>query len=237
MENNAAIERFFRATEELAAGKFILADSKIGEMLRSIAASAQLTRFFAAATEGYDYAAAKRECLRIVGSERGRTRGELCLPKDRGELIAFVFCLLAEIDAGEVKFGDFILQYFYEDGSYTASYEKFINGVIRPFRDILRGCFPPEASAAEPVRQMRGNGSLLNELIGRERTRIAAMGLPQEDALAAECILGEMQAALVGGRTSVFKALLCGYVYFLQVTRTGDENSDALFSAAEEADR
>lgn len=239
METNSRIERFFYAAEELITGKFILAEIKISDLLRSIAASEELTRLFSAATEGYDYAAAKREYLRISGKSNGRPRGEAFLPEDRGEILAFVFCLLAEFDAGKMKFNDFLLCYFYEDGSFTASYERFVNRMIRPFRDIVRNCFPVETQEMRATeRQAREENTLerLNECLVLERERIAATELAQEDALAAARILGEAQAALGREDLSAVKALLCGYLYFLQVTNAANEDSDALFVIAGELD-
>lgn len=227
MEKYAQLERFFTAADELITGKFILADTKIGELLKAVAASDELTQLFAAATEGYDYPAAKRAYL-CPPDGRGVARGEAYLPDDRGEVLAFVFCLLAEIDAGKLKLGDFLLRYFYEDGSYTASYERFVNKMIKPFRDIVRDCYPMQPAAP------RAGFAAMESAIARERTRVKNSALAPEDAVAADKMLSAMQSALGRKDLPCLKALLCGYLYFLQMTGFSDENSDALFAAAEE---
>ena len=38
-EKNAKLQRFFTACDDLITGKYILADTKIGELLRSVATS------------------------------------------------------------------------------------------------------------------------------------------------------------------------------------------------------
>ena len=64
------------------------------------------------------------------------------LPAERQDVLAFVFCLFVEIDAGTMHMNDLLLRYFYVDGSYTASYSVFSGRMIKPFRDIVRECFP-----------------------------------------------------------------------------------------------
>lgn len=235
-ERNAKLKRFFTACDELITGKFILADTKIGELLRSIATSEDLTRLFAAVTDGFDYPAAKKAYLKFP-VKGGAMRGEAYLPAERTELLAFVFCLLVEFDSGAVKFNDFLLRYFYEDGSYTASYGLFADRVIRPFRDIVRECFPAvnEFGSAE-ARRRRDESKLerLSEKISLERARVAGLTLGKEDAVAAEMILNELYAAVGRGDITELKALLCGYLYFLQVADCSDANSDEIFQIAGE---
>ena len=226
-DNTAKMQRFFTACEELITGKFILADTKIGELLRAIATSDELRGLFAAVTKGFDYPAAKAACLKQPGEGGRYIRGEAYLPSERSEILAFVFCLLVEFDNGTMKFNDFLLRYFYVDGSYTASYSLFVDRVIRPFRDIVRDCYP------ETRRKQEENClEKLAEKIALERTRIASLPLGKEDAVAADMILNELYAAVGRGDYSELKALLCGYLYFLQVADCSDENSNEMFRLA-----
>ena len=89
----AQMQRFFTACDELISGKYILADNKISEVLKAIAASEELTGLFTAVTERFDYPSAKQAYLKYP-AEAGGTRGAAYLPAERGDLIAFVFCLL-----------------------------------------------------------------------------------------------------------------------------------------------
>ena len=56
----AQMQRFFTACDELISGKYILADNKISEVLKAIAASEELTWRFPAVTERVGYPAAKQ---------------------------------------------------------------------------------------------------------------------------------------------------------------------------------
>ncbi len=234
-EKNTKLARFFTACDELITGKFILADTKIGELLRAVATSDDLTGLFGAVTDGFDYPAAKaaylkRDNLRSV-------RGEAYLPSDRRELLAFVFCLLVEFDNGTMKLNDFLLRYFYEDGSYTASYALFVNRVIRPFRDIVRDCFPEAGREGELLLQQKHEDELMDsigERISVERARLLQLSLDRESAAAGELILAELYAAAGRRDVSELKALLCGYLYYLHAVDASSENSEALFTLAGE---
>ena len=227
------IQRFLNACDALAEGKYITAEKQITEILKAITASKELTDLFSAVTGQFDFPTAKRICL--VRPE-GAGRGCAYLPVERGELLAFVFCLFVEIDEGIVHLNDFLLRYFYEDGSYTASFALFAERVVRPFREIVRDCFPA-------VNKLRAGDRLVSkreevmarasEKIVMERARIARLPLSQKDAEAAEMMLAELSAATGRGDAAEWKALICGYGYFLKDIG-GDENTAALFALADE---
>lgn len=235
-DNNSKMQRFFTACDELISGKYILADTKIGELLRSVATCDDLTGLFAAVTEGFDYAAAKKAYLRAPESSK-TNRGEAFLPSDKSEVLAFVFCLLVEFDSGSMKLSDFLLRYFYEDGSFTASYGLFAERMIRPFRDIVRSCFPDVGKWGDSeLYRKKEDGILeaLSEKVAVERSRIAEHGLAKENAVAGEMILAELSAAVGRKDVAEVKALLCGYLYYLQVVDASDENSNQIFLLAGE---
>lgn len=231
---NAKIERFINACNELISGKFILADTKISELLKSVAASKQLTELFTAVTERFDFTSAKRDYLRFP-AEQGAAHGVVYLPQERGDILAFVFCLLVEFDNGTMKFNDFLLRYFYEDGSYTASYALFTDRMLRPFRDIVAACFP-NAGKAQVTQQRAVSEGVFEEFAEKTReeyARICAYDMFDEDKGAGMMILSELLAAIGRSDTSEMKALLCGYNYFLRVTASRAPSSEALFALIE----
>ena len=216
------INRFYQACNKLMNENYMAAVTRIEEVLRSIAECRALTDLFSAATERFDYPAAKKMYLRFPASPTS-AHGKAFLPKDRGEAIAFVFCLLVDFDAGRIKFDDFLLRYFYEDGSYTASLALFSDRMLRPFRDIVKECFPnvvmderPE-SAAQRTRKRVASLETFASLAIEERERLRGVQLSSVDALAGELILSEMIQAAGKNNISQVKALVAGYSYFLRV--------------------
>ena len=198
MEDQAAsMQRFFSACDDLMTSKHILADKKIGELLRAVAVNDDLMGLFQAVTKDFDYRAAKHAYLRAP-EDSHTARGEVYLPADEAELLAFVFCLLAEFDSGTLRFNDFLLRYFYEDGSYTASYALFLERMIRPFRDILRRCFPHPERMGVSLYSDRTDGiySALAANVNAERERLKQLPLSQEDAVAGDSILYALYSAV-----------------------------------------
>lgn len=227
----AKIQRFFTACDELISGKYILADSKISELLKSIAASNELTTLFSAVTKEFNYTVAKQECLKFPLTPNG-TRGAAYLPTDRAQAIAFVFCLLVEFDGGTMHLDEFLRKYFYEDGSYTASYSLFVTRMIRPFRDIVRNCFPYFGSDedADAAQERKDILCALSEKLDAEYARMRSLRLNPVDAEACELIFSGLYSACEREDGKEIKALLCGYCYFLNVVGCMDENGMQLYA-------
>lgn len=224
------VGRFLTVCTELVGGKFSDAESKIAEALKAIATSKELTELFTAVTENFDYTGAKRTCLREPAYEGAK--GEMYLPAGRREILAFVFCLFVEIDAGAVKLNDFLLKYCYVDGSYTASYAMFAERVVRPFCDIVADCFPEAKREARERGGMRAKIFQLAELFAGEKTRLSSFGLRDEDRAAAESLIAAIMSALHRGEREELPALLTGYRYFLRYVGGENENSAAIFELA-----
>lgn len=230
------IEKFFAACDELVNGAYSMAETNIAGVLRAIAASGELTDFFTAATDGFDYGAAKRAYLRYP-AERGGAHGIAYLPHERKDVLAFVFCVLVELDAGVMKTGDFLLRYFYKDGSFTASYEVFADRMIRPFRDIVRDCFPDSGRKTYLDRVEKKQDKIMEQLskaCADERTRISAVSLRDEEREAAEKIFPELLAAVGRKDAEEIAAVLAGYRYFLRYINEENEESQKLFALADE---
>ena len=59
------------------------------------------------------------------------------MPTNTRELLALIFNLLVKFDSKAIDLADFLSRYFFEDGSYSGSYESFVNAVIKPFRNAV----------------------------------------------------------------------------------------------------
>ncbi len=230
------IQRFFGACDDLIGGTYVAADTKIAEILKAISGSRELTDLFSAATEGFDYPKSKQAYLRYP-AQRGATHGIAFLPSDRKEILAFVFCVLVELDADVMRLGDFLLRFFYEDGSYTASFAVFAERMIRPFRDIVRDCFPDYGKKGQLDRISQREDAVLSALAERvtlERNRIANISLLGEERAASEVIFNELSAAVGRKDSQEICAILAGYRYFLRYINAEDALSAELFALSDE---
>lgn len=136
MTKREELNLFLLRADEFIEGKYILADIKIVNLLKSIAGSDTLIAIFKNCLDGFDFEEAKRKYL-IDSKFQSENRGEFILPLNSRELLALIFNLLLKFDSKEIEFSDFLSRYFFEDGSFSSSYSAFVNGVIKPFRDSL----------------------------------------------------------------------------------------------------
>lgn len=229
------IQNFITACDELISAKFVVADKRIAEVLRTIANSTELSRLFDAVTKQFDYLSAKRSYLRFPAAA-GSSHGTAFLPAERGDVLAFVFCLLVEFDAGTAFLGDFLLRYFYEDGSYTASFAIFTERMIVPFRDIVKSCFPDALNRTVVAEMETKEDEVLSsvaEWTEYESARIASLDLNVGEKVAAEKILSQVKTSVGRKDSAAVKALVCGYRYFLLCNSVTDEAGAAIFSFVE----
>ncbi len=230
-EKYEQIQRFLQVCDDLVGGTFHDADAEISDALRAVAESKELTNLFGAVTAGYDFPAAKRAYLRV--SRAGVGRGVAYLPSARNEVLAFVFCLFVEFDTGKLHLNDFLLRYFYVDGSYTASYSLFADRMIKPFRDIVRDCYPDCGKRGQYARAAEKRDRILGEIAERltvERARILKLALREEERADAEKLFPALIAS--AGRRDIggLLALLSGYRYFLKYIN--DAGSAEIFALA-----
>ena len=134
------IDVFLQKCDEVMQSKFIIADTKIGELLKAIVTSDLLYAFFRDITKDFDYDAAQRKYMNYY-PEGTTNKRKLLFPEDPAERLAFVFCLLVDFDSKRIDLGDFLQEYFYEDGSVYGSFYAFSNQVIKPFRNAVRTMF------------------------------------------------------------------------------------------------
>ncbi len=122
---------FIIACEDLKNCKFIIAESKIAALLKSIADNKQLYSMFGAALYGFDYKTTFTEC---VGNN------SFVLPTDPKTAIALVFRILMDIDGGQMPLRNFLEAYFYSE-SLNESYARFGLDIITPFERYCRMFF------------------------------------------------------------------------------------------------
>ncbi|MCD8307144.1 MAG: hypothetical protein LUD51_02815 [Clostridia bacterium] len=131
------IETFDRCCEDAKSAQFIVATTKLKEILKCIVSSPRLYDLFRAMVKNFDYAACCRKCLITEHNGLFET-SYIALPDDPDETLPFIFCLLAEFDREDYQgFNDFLRKYFNEDGSYASCYENFCVQILDTLRDII----------------------------------------------------------------------------------------------------
>lgn len=234
------VQDFLDKCGQLKRSKFIMATTRIKDLLISIVNSATLYELFHAVTEGFDYISAKRKCL-VISHEGLLDRSRLVLPENPADKLAFIFCLLVEFDHNTINFNEFLRRFFPEDGSYYSSFHSFCDKVITPFEDIIADLFRDELygqqsvqdatrqaeqgdysgqSAAQPnAAQQADPGaaeklSAVSILIAREKNIISGLNISERDRQDGISMLSELERAIREGRGAAADALLRGYEYY-----------------------
>ena len=125
---------FYDACTDLINAKLILADAKIGAILKCITESPELF-----ATVG--------ECLINFNFDnefsKAQVKNEMKalffqLPEEDSKVIALVYGILSECDTHQLDLHQFIRDFFItDDGNMSYGFINFVQSVVYPFRDIL----------------------------------------------------------------------------------------------------
>lgn len=211
---------FSEKCEEMKNCKFIMATTKIKDLLKCIVNCPELYRLFETVTKDFDYPEFKAKCL-ISGDGTALPASRVILPQTVGNRLAFIFCLLVEFDRDTLNFNDFLRRYFPEDGSYFASYQAFCGTVIKSLQDCVCQVFreqieeEAESGYEEPNTQTAEVISALGIAIAREMRFVTDSAVPADDKENGLKILSQLALAVKDGDEDLIDALLCGYNYFV----------------------
>jgi hypothetical protein len=137
MTKKEELDLFLLRCDELIDSKYIIANIKIINLLKSIANSETMLAIFKSCLQGFDYEDAKSKYF-VINEYLGGAKGEFVQPEDSKNLLALVFSVLMDIDSGKIELTTFLNNFFYENGSYYESYNSFIKGMIVPFKFTLK---------------------------------------------------------------------------------------------------
>lgn len=213
------VSSFIGKCEELKSCKFIMATTKIKDLLKCIVNCPELYGLFEEVTKDFDYPAVKAQCLRAP-SDGVYTDKRVVLPQTVGQRLAFIFCLLVEFDRNSVNFNDFLRAYFPEDGSYFASYQSFCNIIIKGLQDCVIQVFREELQAAEieenvPDARAAEISSALGVALSQEIQFVTDSAVPKDDKDNGLKILTALVKAIEHGDETQIDGLVCGYNYFV----------------------
>ena len=208
---------FLEKCEEFKSCKFIMATTKIKDLLKCIVNCPDLYRLFETVTKKFDYPNAKAECL-ITEESGAFDSSRVELPQTVGERLAFIFCLFVEFDRETLNFNDFLRQYFVEDGSYFASYRAFCNLIVKSLQECVLRIFEDDLETLPEGKPDSAVAELISALdisVSQEMQYVSDSSISEDDKENGLKILSELLKALKAGNENLIDALLCGYNYFI----------------------
>lgn len=131
-DESKMIKEFSNYCDEMINGKFILADIKVSNILKSIAQSKQLYNIMAECLLNFNF---DEEFDKSKISNFGEKYFKM--PEEDYKRIALVFCFLVEVDNKKIDFYDFITNYF-KSKEIGGEYVVFAKTMLVPFKnDVL----------------------------------------------------------------------------------------------------
>lgn len=180
MTKSEELQVFIDRADELINSKYILADVKIVNLLKAIAASDTLIALFKNCLADFDYTSAKKKYL-VKNPYLSDEKGQFVLPPNSRELLAFVFNVLMDIDAKRISLCDFLDKYFYENGSSYAGYSAFVNAMIKPFKNsvtilmekVIEGKLQDPVEAVTEEEEKRARQKELDEIASEKEKELS----------------------------------------------------------------
>ena len=223
---------FLEKCDELKKCKFIMATSKIKDILKCIVNSPELYKLFDAVTKDFNYPEQKAQCL--LSTDDGVIKHNyVVLPSTVGHRLAFIFCLFVEFDRDTFNFNDFLQYYFREDGSYFASYQAFCKTFVVALEDLIKQIYKEQLAAPEPVKPAKeisknniNRSSLLSSInmsIEAEKQYIYNSNIPKDEKANGYKLLNTLIGAVRNCDEELIDALICGYNYFILYNRCVSE--------------
>lgn len=229
--------QFLEKCDELKNCKFIMATSKIKDILKCIVNSPDLYKLFETVTDNFNYPEYKKKCLVTVDDGIAR-KSYVALPQTVGQRLAFIFCLFVEIDRNSINLNDFLQIYFREDGSYFASYQAFCKTIVSSLQDLICQVFEEHMKTTD-VRSSfsvanSSRANLLTEInlaTESEKRFLSNSLLPHEEKVNGIKILEALYETVKEDDVNRIDALVCGYNYFVLYNRCVSDNIASLIEA------
>ena len=231
---------FLEKCDELTKCKFIMATTKIKDLLKCIVNSPELYGLFDKVTKDFNYPEQKANCL--IGGN-GASSGKVVLPQKVGQRLAFIFCLLVEFDRDTINLSDFLHMYFREDGSYYESYNAFCDTIIVALANAIKQVFKEQLGDDEDVEsKIAPNSEKLNLLstialtVEAEKEYILSVA-PKDEREGAVKMLNALVLAVRQENEELIDALICGYNYFVLYNRCVSDNIASLIELIAEFEK
>lgn len=135
---------FSSSCDEFISGKFIFAINKVSKILKSISDCNEVYSLFAECLKDFNYSKEFAHAKQKLPTKKG----EFIVPQDRKTLLALTFCMLVDIQEGNIDLRALVDDYFY-DGEHD-EFVNFANKIIKPFKEAVLYCFEEEPEKEEP---------------------------------------------------------------------------------------
>ena len=131
-DGEETLEAFDKRCGEMLSGRFIVADVRIRNILKSIAASRRLLSVFAHAAKSFDFDSEFDNAITVADGKK-----RIKLPDEPLRHIAFVYSLFWEIDMKNIDLHKLLNEYYAVGQNINDYYNYFKNGAVSMFKEYV----------------------------------------------------------------------------------------------------
>jgi len=125
---------FFNACNEMIEGRFILSDTKVSNILKCVVKSEILYNLYSRCMKEFNF----HQTLDRSLASNPANGGYFVMSDDEKEIIAFVTCLLLEVDKKNINLQTFVTENFFNANGYNISYNNFAITVLVAYKTAVK---------------------------------------------------------------------------------------------------
>ena len=148
-EEKQNLINFFDACNDMIEGRFILSDTKVANILRSVVASETLYKLYSDCMVGFKFA----RMLEFCKASNPNNGGYFRIPDEDKDIVAFVTCLLLEVDKRNINLQTFVTDNFYSIDGYNISYNNFALLILVAYKTAVKNLLGIDDKAEPVVRE------------------------------------------------------------------------------------
>lgn len=133
-EEKLNIMDFYRACDDMIEGRFILSDTKVANILKSIVGSEILYNLYSVCVKDFKFKYVLSRSL----ADNPSNGGYFVMPEDEKEIVAFVTCFLLEVDKKNINLQSFVTENFYSPDGYNVSYNNFALTLLVAYKNAVK---------------------------------------------------------------------------------------------------
>jgi len=151
-EERENIVGFFNACNEMIEGRFILSDTKVSNILKSLVKSETLYKLYSDCMHGFKF----NRTLDFCKASNPNNGGYFLMPQEYSDVVAFVTCLLLVVDKRNINLQSFVTDNFYSSDGYNISYNNFALTVLVEYKNAIKNLLGIDDNA-NPIETDEGD--------------------------------------------------------------------------------
>ena len=209
--DNLDLKKFNNACDDFVAGKYILANIKIKNLISSINSSKRLTDLISSCLDDFDFNLAFKSSIAPSG---------LQLPMDDQSVIAYCFNILYNLDVGTITFLDFLTKYFASNKtSGGEEFKLFANTIVEPFKQAVNNQYQKVYHTTDTEDNQNNVYHKLMNVAEANLANIDEVRLKEIEKEELELLLNAMIEASKQTNTKLVYAIMVGLEYFVKANK------------------